>query len=65
MHLFLENLFLKNLNMKKIDGIVWLIWLLFVILWNYGYPAASPFLDVLVAVILSILNIIILKFIKK
>ena len=51
--------------MKKIDGIVWLIWLLFVILWNYGYPAASPFLDVLVAVILSILNIIILKFIKK
>ena len=51
--------------MKKIDGIVWLIWLLFVILWNYGYPAATPFLDVLVAVILSILNIIILKFVKK
>ena len=65
MHLFLENLFLKNLNMKKIDRIVWLIWFLLVITWNYGYPAASPFLDVLVAVILSILNIIILKFIKK
>ena len=51
--------------MKKIDRIVWLIWFLLVILWNYGYPAATPFLDVLVAVILSILNIIILKFIKK
>tara|TARA_Y100000816_G_scaffold282528_1_gene258335 strand:+ start:14 stop:211 length:198 start_codon:yes stop_codon:yes gene_type:complete len=65
LHLFLENSFLKNLNMKKIDRIVWLIWFLLVITWNYGYPAASPFLDVLVAVILSILNIIILKFIKK
>ena len=65
MHLFLENLFLKNLNMKKIDRIVWLIWFLLVIAWNYGYPSASPFLDVLVAVILSILNITILKSIKK
>jgi len=65
LHLFLENLFLKNLNMKKIGRIVWLIWFLLVIAWNYGYPAASPFLDVLVAVILSILNITILKFIKK
>ena len=51
--------------MKKIDRIVWLIWFLLVITWNYGYPAASPFLDVLVAVILSILNITILKSIKK
>ena len=65
MHLFLENLFLKKINMKKIDSFVWLIWFLLVILWNYGYPTATPFLDVLVAVILSILNIIILKFIKK
>ena len=65
MHLFLENLFLKKLNMKKIDSFVWLIWFLLVIVWNYGYPAATPFLDVLVAVILSILNILILKFIKK
>ena len=65
MHLFLENLFLKKLNMKKIDSFVWLIWFLLVIVWNYGYPAATAFLDVLVAVILSILNIIILNFIKK
>tara|TARA_Y100000817_G_scaffold82798_1_gene63949 strand:- start:42 stop:239 length:198 start_codon:yes stop_codon:yes gene_type:complete len=65
LHLFLENLFLKKLNMKKIDSFVWLIWFLLVMVWNYSYPAATPFLDVLVAVILSILNIIILKFIKK
>ena len=51
--------------MKKIDSFVWVIWVLLVIAWNYGYPAATPFLDVLVAVILSILNIILLKFIKK
>ena len=30
-----------------------------VIMWNYGFPQASPFEDVLVAVILSILFIII------
>ena len=65
MHLFLENLFLKNLNMKKINVIIWLLWFILVIAWNYGFPEATPFLDVLVAVILSILNIIILKFIKK
>ena len=65
MHLFLENLFLKKINMEKIDSFIWLIWFLLVIAWNYNYPAATPFLDVLVAVILSILNILILKFIKK
>jgi len=41
---------------KKIN---WIIWLLFVILWNYGFPDASPFQDVLVAVFLSIFFIII------
>jgi hypothetical protein len=51
--------------MEKIDSFIWLIWFLLVIAWNYNYPAATPFLDVLVAVILSILNILILKFIKK
>tara|TARA_Y100001958_G_C21002708_1_gene385894 strand:+ start:407 stop:595 length:189 start_codon:yes stop_codon:yes gene_type:complete len=42
--------------MNKIN---WLIWLVLVILWNYGFPQASPFEDVIVAVILSILFIII------
>jgi hypothetical protein len=37
----------------------WLVWLLLVILWNYGFPEAAPFEDVLVAIFLSILFIII------
>jgi len=39
----------------------WLAWLFLVILWNYGFPNATPFQDVLVAVILSVLFIIIQK----
>ena len=41
---------------KKIN---WFIWLVLVILWNYGFPQATPFQDVAVAVFLSILFIII------
>tara|TARA_Y100001958_G_scaffold93859_1_gene64190 strand:- start:79 stop:267 length:189 start_codon:yes stop_codon:yes gene_type:complete len=41
---------------KKVN---WLAWLALVILWNYGYPKATPLQDVIVAVILSILFIII------
>ena len=41
---------------KKIN---WLVWLVLVILWNYGFPSASPLQDVIVAVILSVLFIII------
>ena len=41
---------------KKIN---WTIWLVLVILWNYGFPQATPFQDVIVAVFLSILFIII------
>jgi hypothetical protein len=41
---------------KKIN---WTIWILLVILWNYGFPNASPFQDVMVAAFLSILFIII------
>ena len=41
---------------KKIN---WLAWLVLVILWNYGFPNASPLQDVLVAVFLSVLFIII------
>jgi Na+/H+-dicarboxylate symporter len=40
---------------KVIKFFYWFIWLLLVILWNYGFPEASPFQDVLVAVFLSIL----------
>ena len=37
----------------------WIVWLILIILWNYGFPNASPFQDVVVAVILSLLFIII------
>ena len=45
----------KQMN-KKIN---WMAWLVLVILWNYGFPNATPLQDVLVAVFLSILFIII------
>ena len=45
-----------KLMIKKIN---WFAWLILVILWNYGFPKATPLQDVIVAVILSILFIII------
>tara|TARA_Y100000590_G_scaffold225350_1_gene254765 strand:+ start:983 stop:1138 length:156 start_codon:yes stop_codon:yes gene_type:complete len=50
---------------KNIRTIIWLGWLFFMVLWNYGYPEATPFLDVLVAVLLSLLSLILLRIIKK
>ena len=51
--------------MRNIKIINWTIWVILVIIWNYGYPEASPVLDVLVAVILSLLNLLLIKIIKK
>jgi hypothetical protein len=48
----------KSMNKKKVN---WAAWLILVILWNYGFPNATPLQDVLVAVILSILFMIIQK----
>ena len=48
-------------NLKR-NYIEWLIWLFLVILWNYEYPEATPFYDVLVAVILSLIFVVIKKF---
>ena len=42
-----------------VEKLNWLVWLILVILWNYGYPEATPLQDVIVAVILSLLFIII------
>ena len=39
----------------------WFAWLILVVLWNYGFPKATPLQDVIVAVILSILFVIIKK----
>ncbi len=43
------------------EKLSWFCWLTLVILWNYGFPDASPLEDVIVAVILSLLFIIIGK----
>ena len=46
---------------KNKEFFYWTIWLILVILWNYGFPNAIPINDVLVAVGLSVIFI----FIKK
>ena len=43
---------------------IFVIWLIMVIAWNFGFPNASPLEDVFVAVILSLLNIAMKKFLK-
>ena len=45
-----------KLMIRKIN---WLAWLVLVVVWNYGFPEATPFQDVIVAVFLSILFTII------
>ena len=46
---------------KKKEIYFWFSWLVLVILWNYGFPKATPLYDVLVAVFLSILFILLKK----
>jgi len=43
---------------------VYIIWLVGVVLWNYGYPEAKPLLDVLAAIILSFMSIGLKKYFK-
>ena len=43
---------------------IFVIWLVMVIAWNFGYPKASPFEDVLVAVILALFNVFMKKYLK-
>jgi hypothetical protein len=43
---------------------IFIIWLAMVIAWNFGYPSASPLEDVLVAVILSLFNLVLKKYFK-
>mgnify|MGYP001434423085 FL=1 len=44
---------------------IYLIWLIGVILWNFGYPEATPLMDVLAAIILSILSFGLKKYLIK
>tara|TARA_E500000178_G_C16375271_1_gene467837 strand:- start:77 stop:217 length:141 start_codon:yes stop_codon:yes gene_type:complete len=43
---------------------IFVIWLVLVVAWNYGYPQASPLEDVVVAVILALFNIVMKKKLK-
>ena len=35
---------------------IYIIWLIGVILWNFGYPSAKPIEDVVAAVVLSFIS---------
>ncbi len=43
---------------------IFIIWLLMVIAWNFGYPEASPLEDVIVAVLLSLFNLVLKRYFK-
>ena len=43
---------------------VYIIWLIGVVLWNFGYPAASPLLDVIAAIVLSLMSMGLKKYLK-
>ena len=36
---------------------IYIIWLISVIVWNFGFPNATPIADVIVAVLLSFVSI--------
>tara|TARA_B100000965_G_C19392836_1_gene669761 strand:+ start:81 stop:224 length:144 start_codon:yes stop_codon:yes gene_type:complete len=43
---------------------IYIIWLIGVVLWNFGYPAAKPIEDVIAAILLSFLSIGLKKYFK-
>ena len=43
---------------------VYIIWLVGVVLWNFGFPKATPLEDVIIAVLLSFLTIGLKKYLK-
>jgi len=45
----------------KRNHIVYIVWLILVIIWNYAYPNVKPIYDVLMAVLLSLLSIFLNK----
>ncbi len=45
--------------------LIYIIWLIGVVAWNFGVPEASPLEDVLVAIALSFLSIILKKYLIK
>ena len=43
---------------------IYIIWLIGVVLWNFGYPSAKPIEDVIAAILLSFLSIGLKKYFK-
>ena len=43
---------------------VYLVWLIGVIIWNFGFPEAMPIADVVAAILLSFLSISLKKYLK-
>jgi len=43
---------------------IYIIWLIGVVLWNFGYPSANPIEDVIAAVILSFISMELKKYLK-
>ena len=43
---------------------IFLIWLVAVIMWNFGFPQATPLEDVVVAILLSLLSMKLKKYFK-
>tara|TARA_Y100000590_G_C15447970_1_gene911544 strand:+ start:454 stop:603 length:150 start_codon:yes stop_codon:yes gene_type:complete len=44
---------------------IYFIWLIGVIVWNFGFPKATPFQDVVAAILLSFLTIFLKKYLNK
>tara|TARA_B100000886_G_scaffold321304_1_gene263399 strand:- start:704 stop:844 length:141 start_codon:yes stop_codon:yes gene_type:complete len=43
---------------------IFIIWVILVIAWNFGYPQASPLEDVIVAIALSLFSNVLKKYLK-
>ena len=43
---------------------IYIIWLIGVVIWNFGFPNAQPIEDVIVAILLSFLSIVLKKYFK-
>ena len=43
---------------------VYIIWLIGVVAWNFGFPNALPIYDVILAILLSFLSISLKKYLK-
>ena len=43
---------------------IYIIWLVGVIIWNFGFPNATPIADVIVAILLSFVSFWLKKWIK-